>query len=512
MPAARTPFEIVLQGRLGDVGGNEHRVSVEGELDYFRELATEPLSLAPPFERSDERAFVACPAIPDDHVLHVYRADYAARVEGMTSARRRFAVVLGRTEFLLAPFGHEDFAGTWEGDLVLDAAEARESYLALGSSSAGEVRLYGEFEPRREWEQRSRAQGLARVTSAVPLPLRHPQLAAPRALLQVRAEHHGGNPIQIGLAGSTSIYVDRVDPAPLDLSLPPERNAPALVHFEGGHVPSDMAFVVTRATWWSTTFRPGPPRPLRLVGADQVLANLAPARGSYLEDPWASASTPVGEPVSGSWSGRLVVLPGREESTYLEASYFTNGEAQIFGELVSLDALSPAGRAPKRPARPSVVAKKPEAPPPPELTRPRVVLQARAGHSGGNPVSLALNGKASIYVDRVETLPLDLTQPPTSNDPALVYGEVGRIPAGQALVVTRATWWSATYNDSSHSRFKLEVAGEVLAKRKGKGEPESGAWSGRLVIRPGEEERTSLEVGYFASADVLLLGYFEPLD
>jgi len=92
-----------------------------------------------------------------------------------------------------------------------------------------------------------------------------------------------------------------------------------------------------------------------------------------------------------------------------------------------------------------------------------------------------------------------------------VYGEVGRIPAGQTLVVTRATWWSATYNESSHSRFKLTVAGKVLAERKGKGEPENGAWSGRLVIRPGEEERTSLEVGYFASADVLLLGYFERL-
>jgi hypothetical protein len=139
------------------------------------------------------------------------------------------------------------------------------------------------------------------------------------------------------------------------------------------------------------------------------------------------------------------------------------------------------------------------------------VLQARAGHSGGGPVSLTLHGKTSPYVNRIETLPLDLTQPPTNKDPALVYGEVGRIPADQVLVVTRASWWSATYDESSHCRFKLTVAGEVLAERKGKGEAENGAWSGRLVIRPGEEERTSLEVGFFASADVLLVGYFEPL-
>jgi len=545
---ARIPFEIVLQGRLGDVGSSEHRVFVEGKLDRFRELAAAPLSLAPPFERSEERAYVARTAIPDDHVLHVYRVDYAARFEGMTSADRRYAVVLGRSDFLLAPFAHEDFSGTWEGDLVLDADEARRSHLVLGSSSAGEVRLYGESEPRRDWERRSRDEGLARVTSETPLPLRWPPLSAPRVLLQVRAGHHGGNPIQIGMAGSTNRRVDRVERLPLELTQPPADRDPALAHFEGGHVPTGMAFVVTRATWWSTTFRHGPVQPLVLRVAGQKLAELAPARDparsgvdgasggagqpgapgrdggpgedgapgepgysdAALDELWGNAITPVGEPVSGSWSGRLVVRPGGEQFTYLEASYFTNGEAQLFGELVPLESVSLADQAPQRPASPPV-AKKPEAPPPPELTRPRVVLQARAGHSGGNPVSIALDGKPSIYVDRVETLPLDLTQPPTSQDPALVYGEVGRIPAGQALVVTRASWWSATYDESSHSRFKLTVAGDVLAEHKGKGEPESGAWSGRLVIRAGEEERTSLEVGYFASADVLLLGHFEPL-
>ncbi|HEX6883122.1 MAG TPA: hypothetical protein VF530_07050, partial [Planctomycetota bacterium] len=232
----------------------------------------------------------------------------------------------------------------------------------------------------------------------------------------------------------------------------------------------------------------------------------------YTED---TERTPVGLLVSASWAGRLVVLPGQEERTYLEASYFTNGEALLSGELVPLEALPPeerSGLAPKPALAPvAPVAPMPEPPPPPELTRPRVVLQARAGHGGGNPVTIALDGKTSQYVDRVETLPLDFSVAPSGADPELVYGEVGRIPAGQTLVITRATWWSATCDESSHSRFKLRVAGQILAERKGKGDPESGNWSGRLVVRPGEEGRTSLEVGYYAMADVLLLGHFEPL-
>lgn len=536
LPSEPVAFELVLQGRLGDVGGNEHRVSAAGKLDYFRGLASAPLSLAPPFQRADEHAYVACTAIPDDHVVHVYRVDYAGRFEGMTRARNRYAIELGRTEFLLAPYAHADFSGTWQGDIVLAAAELERSRLVLGSSSAGEVRLYGESESRRAWEERSRAEGLARVTSPVPLPLREPLLRTPRALLQARAEHHGGNPIEIGIAGSTSIYVERVEPQPLDLTLPPEDRAPALVHFEGGHVPSGMAFVVTRATWWSQTFRAGSTVPLRLVVAGVTLAELAPpqampqdldgARGragaagrdgepggaGLSASSLAGPVTPVGEPVSGSWTGRLVVRPGQEEGTHLEVSYFTSGEALLFGELVALDSLPSEERGPKRAAPTTPVAKKPEDPPPPELARPRVVLQARAGAGGGNPNRIDLSGKKNAYVERVESQPLDLATPPLTRDPSLVYCEGGRVPTGQAFVITRATWSGTTKGDSNGpGGLKLVIAGKVIALAEEGEEPVYGAWNGRLVVRPGEESQTFLEIRNSSTADVLLTGYFEPL-
>jgi hypothetical protein len=539
VPASATPVEVLLQGRVGETGGNPHRVHPDGRLQYFRERVAEPLALDLPLEAREARAHVTAAPLPSDQVLHVRRVDFAARFEGLNRGRERYAIVLGTTELVLAPHAHEGFQGSWEGDLVLDEAELKRSYLGLGSSSTGEVHLRGELEPKADWEERRAREGLVRVTSAVPLPLRYPVLRAPRARLQVRAGHQGGNPLQIGLAGSTSIYVEGCTASALDLELPPG-DEEGLVHFEGGHVPSGMAFVVTQASWESTTYRHGPVTPLRLVLANEVLADLAPAfppgsrpgtpsgdgepggasTGDQPGEPgWPADGyteeterTPVGVRVSGSWAGRLVVLPGKEERTYLEAAYFTNAEAWLSGQLVPLDSLPPEDRTERArlPAGPPIAAK-PEPPPPPELTRPRVVLQARAGHGGGNPVTIALKGKTSNHVDRVETLPLDFTAIPTGADPELVYGETGRIPAGQVLVITRATWWSVTSDESSHSRFRLRVAGKVLAERKGKGDPESGSWSGRLVVRPGEEERTSLEVGYFAMADVLLVGQFEPL-
>jgi hypothetical protein len=36
------------------------------------------------------------------------------------------------------------------------------------------------------------------------------------------------------------------------------------------------------------------------------------------------------------------------------------------------------------------------------------------------------------------------------------------------------------------------------------------AWTGRLVILPGEESRTYLEVANSSAGDVLLTGHFEP--
>jgi hypothetical protein len=183
----------------------------------------------------------------------------------------------------------------------------------------------------------------------------------------------------------------------------------------------------------------------------------------------------------------------------------------LSGELVPLEAVPPGKREPKRP--PTPIVKKAEDPPPAELTRPRVVLQARAGARGGNPNRIDLLGKKNAYVERIETRSLDLATPPLVSDPSLVYCEGGRVPAGQTFVITRATWSGSTKGDyNGPGGLELVIAGKEIAREEEGEEPVLGAWNGRLVVRPGEESETYLEIRNSSTADVLLTGYFEPLE
>ncbi|HEX6881994.1 MAG TPA: sigma-70 family RNA polymerase sigma factor, partial [Planctomycetota bacterium] len=79
-PAAPTPFEILLQGRVGDAstGGNVHRVHADGQLDRFRELVAEPLSIDLTLQAGERLAHVTAATLPADHVLHVYHVEFAA--------------------------------------------------------------------------------------------------------------------------------------------------------------------------------------------------------------------------------------------------------------------------------------------------------------------------------------------------------------------------------------------------------------------------------------------------
>jgi hypothetical protein len=237
------------------------------------------------------------------------------------------------------------------------------------------------------------------------------------------------------------------------------------------------------------------------------------AGGAAVDMPTENApATPVREPVDGSWSGLLMVLPGQEERTYLQASLFTNAEAFLYGELVPLASVPRELLRPKRPAAAPPVVQKAEDPPPPELSRPRVVLQARTGARGGNPNRIDMLGKKNAYVERIEAQPLDLTTPPLMRDPSLVYCEGGRLPTGQSFVITRATWSGTTKGDSNGpGELRLVIAGKEIALEEEGEEPVLGAWNGRLVVRPGEEPETYVEIRNSSTADVLLTGYFEPL-
>jgi len=314
-------------------------------------------------------------------------------------------------------------------------------------------------------------------------------LARPEVLFQARMGAGGGNENRVNMNRSLR-YMETLESAPLDLTGEIGIQEPARAYLEGGPIPDGRNFVVTGASWSG-----------RALGDSNGRGLLTLVVGG--ETLFRSETTP--EPIFGNWAGAIVLAPGDESRTYLGVANSSAGEARLFGHFAEATEVRSWS---ENAGFLTTVA--PVTPPEPTLTAPRVVLQARAGHQGGNPVSLTLHGQTSIYVDRVEAQPLDLSQAPGDHDPALVHLQGGHVPEGQAFVVTRAQWWSAAYDESGHSLFLLTVAGEVLARREGHGPPETGSWSGRLVVLPGEESRTSLEVSYFAAGDVLLTGHFEP--
>src|SRR5262249_7097118 len=158
-------------------------------------------------------------------------------------------------------------------------------------------------------------------------------------------------------------------------------------------------------------------------------------------------------PRTGSWTGRLFVLPGEESRTYLEIANSSTGDVLLTGQF------EPVGRVDRGPKDPGVTSGGTRD----VLAAARAVLQARSGAGGGNPNSIDLPGKVSIYVDHVEARPLDFSQPPTSRDESHVYFEGGHVPGGMAFVVTEASWSGSSAGDSNgHGELKLVVAGKVL--------------------------------------------------
>lgn len=317
------------------------------------------------------------------------------------------------------------------------------------------------------------------------------QLARPEALLQARMGSGGGNENRVHLSGQLE-RIDRRESTPLDLTSEIAQSEPARAYLEGGWIPAGLSFVVTAATWSGRALGDSNGRGLftLVVGGETLVER---------------EGTP--DPVVGAWSGAITLSAGKEARTYLGLANSSAGEARLFGHFVAAESGLPWA---ENAGFLSTVA--PEVPVEPALAAPRVVLQLRAGAGGGNPNRIALHGQTSVYVDRLESAPLDFTRPPESSDDSLAYFEGGLVPAGQAFVVTSARWWGTSAGDSNgHGELKLVVANETLvAEVDGEG-PNQGVWSGRLVVRPGEESRTYLEIANSSAGDALLTGYFEPL-
>jgi hypothetical protein len=313
--------EVVLQARKGAEGGNESRVYMNGELERIDEPASAVLDLTSEIGIDEpSRSYLEGGWIPDGQTFHVMRVHFEGLARGDGNGPGLFAVVVGGQELVNVETSPEPFSDAWTGDIELVPGDERRTYVGIKNSSAGEARLQGTFEPKAHTGfGRANAGFFGTVAptpfASVPVPstYRGKPLASPRVVLQARCGR-GGNANRLDLTGKTNIHVDRVEPLPLDFSQPPTRKDDSLVYCEGGHVPDDMQFVVTRATWWGSSAGHGHGE-LKVVVAGEVLCDEEDGAG----------------PHQGAWNGRLVVLPREESRTYLEIANTSSGDVLLTG-------------------------------------------------------------------------------------------------------------------------------------------------------------------------------------
>ena len=140
------------------------------------------------------------------------------------------------------------------------------------------------------------------------------------------------------------------------------------------------------------------------------------------------------------------------------------------------------------------------------LKFPRVFLQARTGHGGGNLVRVHMDG-STRRLHEASDFPIDLWAPVDTHDRALWFYEGGSVPEGHSFRVTRATWSGRVPKEAhEHGEFRVVVGGRTLVRVENSDEQINGEWSGEIDICPGEEQDTYLGVAYFSCGEVVLEG------
>jgi len=142
---------------------------------------------------------------------------------------------------------------------------------------------------------------------------------------------------------------------------------------------------------------------------------------------------------------------------------------------------------------------------PGELVEPRVQLQVRSGEALGNWYRVDMAGGLTWIFQRASE-PLDLRSPRDPEYGAVAFSRGGFVPEGRVFVVTRATWWCHAPKDPNRdSRFALVVGGEPIVTIEGS-DSDSGTWTGRIEVPPGEEALTHLELHSRAAGEAELFG------
>lgn len=234
-----------------------------------------------------------------------------AVVRGVAGPRGRFTADLPESDRLewKAPEG----GGTIERELtgLVHLRHGYERTVGLsGHTISASLELHGRLVAEAEGE----------ATPTRPLVMGHGWLTGEPVLIQVLADHGGGNPRTVSLDGKID-RIDSLEPESIWADEPRLRERQSsLAHYRGcGRIPAGKAFLVTRVEYRA-----------RLDAQEPKLSRLTIRIGG--EEVAADATH--GAVVAGAWTGDVVIRAGRERDLSLACHYFGLAEILIHGALV----------------------------------------------------------------------------------------------------------------------------------------------------------------------------------
>lgn len=303
------------------------------------------------------------------------------------------------------------------------------------------------------------------------------------------------------MGGCTSRYVDEVADAPLDFETPIDTRDPSVVYVRGGLIPTGQRFVVTSFSYegFGGGDSNGHGEAIFSIAGEEVAR--AESGEGHVSDAWSQGGDADTMP--------FMIRSGDEASTYIEVANSNWARLVIEGRLEEdpMDGPVPFGA-----GNSGFLAFPPPVPVPavPDLEAPRAELRVKNLRGGGNPHTIDLLGRPSMYIDSTETSLEEYRRPlgPRTRSRALAIG--GSVPEGQCFIVTAATLtgsWSEGARERDYARVML--GREEIIELSGSTGPFRSEWHGTLHIERGEEFRLRLEIADNAEAEVVIEGRFE---
>jgi hypothetical protein len=264
-----------------------------------------PLDIEPPLAADERRVHVSGGTVPPGKVFLVERVLLRARTER------------GRCSLSLPRCGHLQWEMAVSVELrgLVPWLHGLGDVQLAGSHWAASAELHGRLVPAAEANELPRAH-LRMVTGSG-----DGWLTKEPVVLQVIADHGGGSDRKVRLDG-TVYRIDTLAPDDLWTETPDLRNRRrSSAHYRGcGLVPPGKAYRITRIDY----------RAILDERENQHSRFVIEAMGAKLVE----ENAVNGARVVGSWTGEILIPPGREDTVAVVCNYYGLGEAVVYGTIV----------------------------------------------------------------------------------------------------------------------------------------------------------------------------------